>query len=423
MSELTTTPAVEQPRSRGAALLAEYKIPLAITVGVFAVLAAFSWNRFLHQSKAPHFVYQAQAFLEGRLDLPVDPPNQEDWVKIEDRFYVSFPAMPAVLMMPFVALWHYQFNDTSFTVGVAALAIALFFLLLRKLSREGDTKRTDEENVAFALLFAFGTLFFYMSIRGEVWFTAQIMGVASTCLYLLTAHKAKRPVLAGFCYSLATLTRTPLLFAGIYFVAEALFPEGTLTLAELQRDVAAKVKKIGLFALGALPLAGAHAAFNYVRFGKLGEFGHSMLWNNRVNADIQKYGLFNYQYLERNLTAAFTRLPTISLHPLQIGYDAHGLSLLLTTPLFLLLLWPREKPRLHRILWLTVACTALPGFFYQNDGYMQFGFRFSMDYTPYLLLLIAVGGWSMRTRLFVVCAAIGVAVNTWGAIAFRGFSW
>ena len=33
----------------------------------------------------------------------------------------------------------------------------------------------------------------------------------------------------------------------------------------------------------------------------------------------------------------------------------------------------------HQIV--TVAACALPGFFYQNDGYMQFGFRFSLDYT------------------------------------------
>jgi hypothetical protein len=222
---------------------------------------------------------------------------------------------------------------------------------------------------------------------------------------------------------MATLTRTPLLFAGIFFVAEALWPRGTLSLGEAKEELGAKLKKVALFAAGAAPLALAHMAFNHARFGSIAKFGHELLWNNRVNADIAKWGLFHYQYLERNLHAAFTRLPTLSFDPLRIGYDAHGMSILVTTPLLLLLLWPKEKPRLHRALWLTVAFTALPGLFYQNDGYMQFGFRFSLDYTPYLVLLLAVGGWSLRSRLFAGLAAAAVVVNTWGAIAFRGYSW
>jgi hypothetical protein len=399
------------------------RIPLAVAVGAACILAAFSGKRFLHQSKAPHFVYQAQAFLEGRLALPVDPPNQEDWVKIGDRFYVSFPAMPAVVMIPLVALWGFQLNDTSFTVFCAALVLAGFYLVLRRLSREGDSKRSEWENIAFTALLGFGTVFFYCAIRGEVWFTAQVMGVGFTSLYLLFAHRARRPVIAGLCWSMAVLTRTPLIFSGIFFLSEVLWPSGSLSEKEAFDGLKPKLKKLALFAVGAAPLALAHMAFNFVRFDSISEFGHRLLWNNRVNADIARWGLFHYQYLERNLTAAFTKLPTLSFHPFRIGYDPHGMSLLVTTPLLLLLLWPKVKPRLHRALWLTVACTALPGFFYQNDGYMQFGFRFSLDYTPFLVLLLALGGWSLRSRLFATLAVIGIAVNTWGAVAFHGYSW
>lgn len=54
------------------------------------------------------------------------------------------------------------------------------------------------------------------------------------------------------------------------------------------------------------------------------------------------------------------------------------MSLFLTLPLLVLLVMPKEKPRLHWPLWVTVAACALPGFFYQNTGYAQFGFRFSI---------------------------------------------
>ena len=36
--------------------------------------------------------------------------------------------------------------------------------------------------------------------------------------------------------------------------------------------------------------------------------------------------------------------------------------------------------------------TALPSLLYQNSGYIQFGYRFSLDYFVFLVLLIAIGG-------------------------------
>jgi hypothetical protein len=94
------------------------------------------------------------------------------------------------------------------------------------------------------------------------------------------------------------------------------------------------------------------------------------------------------------------------------------MSLFVTTPLFFYLLWPKGKPRLHRALWLTTALVAVPGFFYQNSGWYQFGFRFSLDYTAYLVLLLALGERRF-TRLFLALALAGIAVNAWGAADFN----
>ncbi|WP_240359029.1 hypothetical protein [Pyxidicoccus trucidator] len=422
--------------------LSAYRVEVVLFLVAFVVLASFSSQRFLRQSAAPHFVYQAQSWLDGRLDIdPQVLPNLEDWACVRvvggekvrcegrplpsDRWFVSFPSFPAVVMLPFVALHGYQFNDTSFGVIVGALAVALFYSLLRFLAKEGETARNRDENIALALILAFGTLFFYCAIRGEVWFSAEVMGVAFTCLYARNAVRAHRPVLAGLFFSMATLTRAPLLFTGLFFVLEALCPGPESRLAQLKalgRDWKPAARKVGLFALGAAPLGLLAAAYNVYRFGRPGEFGHGFLFNNRVNTDIDRWGLFNWEYLSRNLEAAFFKLPRLSLEPLKLSYDPHGLSLLLTLPLLVFLLVPKTRPRLHWPLWLTVAVCALPGLLYQNTGYMQFGFRFSLDYTPYLLLLFAVGGWSLRHRAVLAAVALGVLVNFWGAVAFRGYT-
>jgi len=150
-----------------------YRTEILIFVVSLFALACFSGPRFLRQSAAPHFIYQARAFLEGRLD--VDPqvlPNLEDWACVRevggvkrrcsgpplptDRWYVSFPAFPAVVMLPFVAVNGYQLNDTSFGVILGALAITLFFVMARSLVRRGELHRTEQEALVLAAVLGLG---------------------------------------------------------------------------------------------------------------------------------------------------------------------------------------------------------------------------------------------------------------------------
>lgn len=485
-----------KPADSGAVLTAlklwfsAYRVEVILFAVSFVVLTGFSGQRFLRQSAAPHFIYQAKAWLEGRLDLdPQVLPNLEDWACVRevngekvrcegrplvtDKWYVSFPPFPAVAMLPFVAVNGYQFNDTSFGVLIGALAVAFFYALLRYLQKMNETVLEQRENTALSVLLAFGTLFFYCAIRGEVWFSAEVMGVLLTCLYARNAVKAHRPLLAGLFFSMATLTRTPLLFTGLFFVLEAVLPgpDRRASWKEFRANPRPALGKLGWFAVGAAPLAIASAAFNLVRFGKLSEFGHKFLFNNRVNADIDTWGLFNVHYLARNLKAAFFILPDVKTNPLTFGWDPHGLSLFLTLPLLVFIFVPRHKakwnlsvparlailaapfvlkaigidsagysilfalialayvsqtaeaPRLSWAIWLTVAVTALPGLLYQNDGYAQWGFRFSLDYTPYLLLLFGLSGWRLfKDRAVLAVALFAIVVNFWGAVAFRGYT-
>lgn len=362
-------------------------------------------------------MYQADAFLHGQLSLSVaQPPNLNDWVLWNGRWYVSFPPFPAVLMMPFVALWGLSLNDVAFTLFFAAANVALLYRLLRRLRPE----RAEWEHVALALIFGFGTLAFSCGIRGEVWYTAETTGVTLTLLFLHASLGARHPALAGLAVACGAITRTPLAFSAVFFVCEALSPDGPLEWSKL-RDPGrwrSALPRLVPYALAIVAVAIPMAYMNYARFGSLGEFGHSHLYANRVNAQIRQYGLFHYAFLERNLHDAFTRLPEIRFHPLRVGFNGEGMSLFVTTPLFLFLLWPKERPRLYRALWLTVALVAIPGFFYQNSGYYQFGFRFSLDYTPYLIVLLALGGRRL-TSTFWLAALGGIAVNTWGAAVFN----
>jgi len=437
----------EAPQAPGATMTAlklwaqAYRIELVLFVVSFFTLAMFSGQRFLRQSAAPHFVYQSKAWLDGRQDIdPEVLPNFEDWACVRDvggvkqrcarpltttdKWYSSFPMFPSVVMLPFVAVNGYQLNDTSFGVVIGALAIALFYSLLRMLAEREGTARKELENAALALILGFGTLFFYASIRGEVWFSAEVMGVALTCAYLRNAVGARKPLWAGIFWSMAVLTRTPLLFTGVLFFIEALAPTPGKRIEELKAFFAKPgelfTTKLQPFLVGAAPLAVIAMAMNLTRFGSIAEFGHRYFFENRVNQDIDTFGLFHPSYLSRNLEAAFLLFPKYVNG--RFEYSPWGMSLFLTLPALALLVMPKERPRLHWPLWLTVAACALPGFFYQNTGYAQFGFRFSIDYTPYLLLLLAIGGWNLKKPLPVALLTLGVLVNFWGALGFKGYT-
>lgn len=385
-----------------------YKKAATLFAFSFIVLALFAGPRFFRQSQAPHFVYQADAFVHGRLALRVDPPNLNDWVKQGDKWYVSFPPFPAVLMAPFVALHGLQFNDVPFTIFFGALNAALLFLWLRLLAARGEQRQREKDDLLLACFFLFGTVNFYSSIRGEVWFTALVVGQTMLLGYLMAAHQARHPVWAGFFLACATLSRTTMAFAVISMLWEVW---------KLDAPWSVRTRRLALFAAPLFTIGLAQAWMNWARFGDPLVFGHELLYQNRVNERVARWGLFDLHYLEQNLHAAFTRLPIVERNPLRISYDLEGMSLFITTPLYIWLLWPRERPRLHRPLWLSVAAVGLPSLFYMNTGWVQFGYRFSLDYTPLLFTLLALGGRA-STPSGRLLGLAGVGVNLWGALTF-----
>ena len=54
---------------------------------------------------------------------------------------------------------------------------------------------------------------------------------------------------------------------------------------------------------------------------------------------------------------------------------------------------------------------------YQNTGWAQFGYRFSMDFMPYMILMLAAGNRKFG-KGFYVAFAISLLVNFFGAITY-----
>ena len=377
-----------------------------------------------------HFALQAEAWLEGRLDLGGAPPayaGGNDFSRFGGKWYIPFPPFPALLLLPAVALAGSAeaVRDGRLFLLLAGTAPAALFLALEKLRRHARSQRTERDNVLLALLFAFGSVYFFSAVQGTVWYAAHVVGTALAALYLLVALEAERPLLAGTLLALGFATRAPLLFAAPLFLLELFrvcHPDGLAALARPRGvwDGLDRPRFFRALAWFALPLAAVVAltcVHNQLRFGDPFEVGYRYLqvvWRARI----EKWGLFHYHYFPRNLGVVLTSLPWWgdAEHPPRV--HGNGLALWFTTPAYLLLFFPKRTPVPHAALVLTALAVALPTLFYQNTGWIQFGYRFSNDYAVFLFALLALGGRPFKS-VFLALGVFAVVVNAFGALTFQ----
>lgn len=455
--------------------LRRWGIPLAIYIIVLGGYFGAANNRLKKHSGDNHYVYLAQSLLQGRLSLKGAPPHQNDWARVlelelrdgrkvrgaylrtgrnrtfkttrgekidiqpgqvkkqKTTYYVSFPWFPAILMLPFVAIWGMKFNDVIFTAMVAAFNPVLLYWVLRKLRALGYSQRSLQDDLWLVALFAFGTVHFFSAVLGQVWYTAHIVGVAITALYVLAALEGRHPWLAGLLLGLGFVTRTPIAFSVPLIIGEVLRQHVTPIDDDSPADEdASPLKRLRDFwrrldvrpafiqltkgGVPAVAVAIVAMVLNKLRFDRAAEFGHTFL-NVKWTERIQRWGLFNYHFLSRNLSVMLTLLPRIIAKRPYIKIPWHGVGLPVTTPLFLSLLWPRRSSPLSPSLYLSVLFPMVLHLLYQNSGWVQFGYRFSLDYTIYLMALLAIVG--PRLGPFAKALIIwSVGVNTFGAVTY-----
>ena len=425
-----------------------------VTVSIFAAIAGPP--RLSQHTQFNHYAHLADAWLHGRQDLRNGPPayaQGNDFAEFEGKTYISFPPFPAVLMAPFVKAsgTPENFRDGQFIIWLAGLGPALLFLLLEKLRRTGRSPRSEKENVALSLLFAFGTVYFFTAVEGTVWFAAHVVGVGLAAAYVLVALDAERPLLAGLLLACAWMTRPPIALTAPLFLLEALrvsckempgsgsMKERVVAIWEAL-DGRAFARRLVLFFLPIAGVIGIASWMNWTRFHNPSPtaFGHELLgvvWRGRM----QHWGLFGYHYFPKNLGIFLTILPWLPAKG-TVCFDAvdpslfraifdftkcvpfkvneHGLALWFTCPIYFWLFRPKSKSYLTFALVIAILFTMTMELFYQNGGWRQFGYRFSNDYAILLFMLLAIGGRSIKSVAFGAAAAWAVAWNLFGAATF-----
>jgi hypothetical protein len=392
---------------------------VALATLVSAALAARHGN-LLEPSHFAYFNYLADAFLKGSLALVALPPSVHDLSAFGGNYYLYWPPFPAVVLMPFVAVFGIGFSDVLFTVALGGLNVWLVSVLLHSATARGIVALPHRHANLLLLTFALGSAHLPLAVHGRVWYTAQLVGFACVATAFVAALRwsGTRAFLGvGVAIACATMTRNHLLFLGLWPIAVLLDRDRTATerptgRTEGWRRILARLATTALPIVLALALL---ACYNLARFGNpldLGISYHRMDPDFRAN--YERFGTFSLHYLPTNFFYQFLAYP----FPLRAA-SLMGGSLFLLTPLFFAAFWgfPASRPRWSAwLLAASIGLTALPVLLLMGMGWTQFGPRYTIDFAVPLLLLTAMGVKRWPVWLVAICTAISVAHYLVGAL-------
>lgn len=386
-------------------LVLEYvPAPRKLTGSVFAILRS-RWNALLaaaialaimllvwhaHATPFSNYVFLADAWLHGHFWIDFPGPVI-DAVPYHGHYHVVEAPMPAILMLPFVAAFATNANQTLLANIVGAVSVYPAWRLCQRfaLSRIATA-------CAVAFLF-FGTSLFVGSTEGDVWLLAHVTAVCFTLFALSELYGKGRPWLVAILAMGAMFSRYSLIVAIPFFLLALLIRRPTLN------TVLAYLAPV-------LPLAALLGWYNLENWGSPWASGYAIwyrIMDPRYRADTAILSLEN---LSSQLQLYFVRPPEFVRRAPWIVPPMFGFAISYTSAPFLYALWAAIGWE-SALLWLVTLGVAIPDFLYYDTGGMQFGVRHALDFEPFLfaLLVMALGKRAPRAALvaMLLFAALG----------------
>jgi hypothetical protein len=364
-----------------------------------------------------YFVRLADAFLHGRLAVTEAPSWLNELIPAgEGRWYVPYPPMPAVVLLPIVALFGTQIHQQLVSAVLGGVTVGLAWLVLGRLDLPPRAR------IWLTATFGFGTVLWFVAKVGSAWYFAHVVAVLFSLAALLLVLDRRMPLLAGLLLGCAAIARLPVGLAAPFFLAMAV---GLGWPPRVPADRSRAVRDGVAFGLGlAVPLAG-YALYNLARWGTPIDQGYVRIPGILEDPIYAEHGILSFHYIPRNLYAIFFRSWNYVDDPPFLQPSWWGLSIFLTTPVYLWLAKARwSEPR---VAWavLGTALALIPIVTHGNVGITQFGYRFSLDVQPLLFVVLASafrGGMSRLAQLACVGAIATCAYAIWAiGIGFVDF--
>lgn len=336
-------------------------------------------------------IRQAFAFIHGHVD--VDAPNYIEHAVFQGRSYQLHPPLPAFILMPIVAIFGMDTNQTMISIIVGALDVAFAWRMLRRF------RITTNARMWLTVFFGVGTIVWFETVSGTSWAVAMLFAIGFTMPALDEVLGPARPLRVGIWAGLAALARNDLVLVWPMYAA--------LTYLK-RRELRELTWMIPGFAFTMLVYTG----FNWVRYHSI--FDHTEFIF--VESFAKGTRVFGLQYLPGNINTILFMAPALNdtfpyFHPVFGGQ-----SLLLTSPAFLLALRPSFRRLEVVLVGLSVLAAMTPSLLYFANGYAQFGTRHYLHAFPFLLVLMAMGMHrraDQMARILIVASVFLIAFGVW----------
>jgi len=351
-----------------------------------------------------NYIHLADAFLHGRLYL-VDAPPWLELARYGEKAFVINPPAPTLFVLPWVAVWGISTNQTIICMMVGAGAIGLFWVAATQLYWSLPFK------AAMILLLAFGTNFWWSATDGGVWMFAHVSAVFFLMAALVETTGRNRPWLIGILVGLAGLSRLPTFLA---------FPFFAYTIARGVGNRRIIIRRLVIFGLALAAMGGLYLLYTY---GEYGSFTLGYEKGQFVDEPQFSEGLHDISYIWRHINTILFYVPK-SVEGFPFFKPSHlGLGLFFTTPAFLYMFRARLKERLSPVALAALLLISIPIVTYGVTGYVQFGYRFSLDVLPFMAILVASGMQHRLDRFKIAIILLSCAINLWGTLSFNKLDW
>ncbi|HEX8037539.1 MAG TPA: hypothetical protein VF490_00250, partial [Chryseosolibacter sp.] len=349
------------------------------------------------------YILFAQSLLHGHLMLPPNV-NPADLIFFENNYYLPYPPLPSILLLPFVAvLGVSHVNTVTIATLMACVSIYLMYRIFLRLE-------IAKESVGWLMLAVFfGTGYWFAIFTSHhVYAFAQITSFLFQLLLINELLGKRRWWLVGVYIGCSFLSRQLTVFY-VLFALGFLYHDSQKQKVSL-KDVFLLCATTGVFVL-------AYLWYNYLRFGNALDTGYEyIVYVGVLKERVEHYGVFSAKYLLFNLYSMLIKGFHIDFEGKALlnikDMDLWGTSLLSASP-FLIAAVKASWPRILKIsAWVTVVVILFGQLFYHNNGYHQINtMRFSLDFLPLLIVLMALGSRYIPGWLFKGMVGYAIILN------------
>lgn len=374
---------------------------------IFSIVIFFYFLTSAGETPYNYFTRLSESLLSGKLYLTQNPPWLNELIPIDSKYYVVYPPMPAIILMPFVLLFKGNVSQTIFSIILGSLNVVLVYILLRRVIQSVKT------SLLVTFFFAFGTNHWYLSSVGSAWFFAHITALFFLIIALIETFGKGRLLLIGFLLGVSFWARTTEVFTLPFFYIffwKKFWPINKKNFYNFL-----------LLNLGVIFIILLDATYNFLRFGSFSVLMPYSLIPHIKNDPMFKDGFMSINFIIRHIDAVLFRLPKlINTFPFLIP-SLYSTALWFTSPAFFYI-FKAKKDLLSIACWTAIVTTISVIFLWAGVGYAQFGYRFIQDVMPFLLILMIKGIGQKPSKLTYFLILLSVIINAWGTILINKFN-